>query len=169
VCTLLRYGLSNLTMAWLTACAVLRATFQISVNPVLRSTRLTMACRWFLPMTVSASQSPIRLRVSTLAGRSSMESRFGMMPRHQAFHKASCASSDETTGRTTSHLTNPAKNAGQVIGYSHSTRLVKNTNQVAGYGSADSSTVIHPSACPHRCVDTPLIQPCPAARRWALI
>jgi hypothetical protein len=58
---------------------------------------------------------------------------------------------------TTSHLTNPAKDAGQVIGYSHltkaascqvigygyshstdetpshSTRLSKNDNQVAGY------------------------------------
>ena len=31
----------------------------------------------------------------------------------------------ETTDRTTSHLTNPAKNAGQVIGYSHSTKLQK--------------------------------------------
>ncbi len=31
----------------------------------------------------------------------------------------------ETTDRTTSHLTNPAKNAGQVIGYSHSTELQK--------------------------------------------
>jgi len=30
---------------------------------------------------------------------------------------------DETTDMTTSHLTNPAKDAGQVIGYSHSTRL----------------------------------------------
>jgi len=42
---------------------------------------------------------------------------------------------------TTSHLTSPAKDAGQVIGYSHSTdettshstRLSKNDNQVAGY------------------------------------
>jgi hypothetical protein len=37
---------------------------------------------------------------------------------------------------TTSHLTNPAKDAGEVIGYSHSTRLSKNYNQVAGYGRA---------------------------------
>ena len=36
---------------------------------------------------------------------------------------------------TTSHLTNPAKDAGQVIGYSHSTRLPKNVSQVAGYKS----------------------------------
>src|ERR1039457_4774256 len=43
---------------------------------------------------------------------------------------------DETTGRTTSHLTNPAKDAGQVIGYSHSTRLSKDDSQVAGYGRA---------------------------------
>src|SRR5476651_1466885 len=50
---------------------------------------------------------------------------------------------NETTDMTTSHLTNPAKDAGQVIGYSHSTdetpshstRLSKNDNQVAGYKS----------------------------------
>jgi hypothetical protein len=50
---------------------------------------------------------------------------------------------DGTTDMTTSHLTNPAKGAGQVIGYSHSTdetpshstRLSKNDNQVAGYKS----------------------------------
>jgi MSHA biogenesis protein MshO len=48
---------------------------------------------------------------------------------------------DRTTDMTTSHLTNPAKNAGQVIGYSHSTdgttshstRSANNTDQVAGY------------------------------------
>jgi hypothetical protein len=34
---------------------------------------------------------------------------------------------------TTSHLTNPEKDAGQVIGYSHSTKSPKNGNQVAGY------------------------------------
>src|SRR5450756_1225991 len=52
---------------------------------------------------------------------------------------------DGTTDMTTSHLTNPAKYAGQVIGYSHSTRLSaeellaghpKDDNQVAGYGRA---------------------------------
>jgi hypothetical protein len=50
---------------------------------------------------------------------------------------------DGTTDMTTSHLTNPAKDAGQVIGYSHSTdetpshstRLSKNDNQVAGYAA----------------------------------
>src|SRR5450756_64440 len=42
-------------------------------------------------------------------------------------------SADETTDRTTSHLTNPAKDAGQVIGYSHSTRLANDASQVAGY------------------------------------
>src|ERR1019366_2891009 len=50
---------------------------------------------------------------------------------------------DGTTDMTTSHLTNPAKDAGQVIGYSHSTDetsshstwLSKNDNQVAGYKS----------------------------------
>ena len=36
-------------------------------------------------------------------------------------------------GETTSHLTSPAKDAGQVIGYSHSTRLSKDDSQVAGY------------------------------------
>ena len=40
---------------------------------------------------------------------------------------------DKTTDETASHLTNPAKGAGQVIGYSHSTRLPKNSNLVAGY------------------------------------
>jgi len=40
---------------------------------------------------------------------------------------------DGTTDRTTSHLTNPAKNAGQVIGYSHSTKLPKFGSKVAGY------------------------------------
>jgi hypothetical protein len=40
---------------------------------------------------------------------------------------------DETTDVTSSHLTNPAKDAGQVIGYSHSTMLSKDDNQVAGY------------------------------------
>jgi hypothetical protein len=40
---------------------------------------------------------------------------------------------DGTTDITTSHLTNPAKDAGQVIGYSHSTKSPKNGNQVAGY------------------------------------
>jgi endonuclease YncB( thermonuclease family) len=42
--------------------------------------------------------------------------------------------SDETTDMTTSHLTNPAKNAGQVIGYSQSASLAINANRVAGYG-----------------------------------
>ncbi len=40
---------------------------------------------------------------------------------------------DGTTGEATSHLTDPAKDAGQVIGYSHSTRQSKDDNQVAGY------------------------------------
>jgi hypothetical protein len=35
---------------------------------------------------------------------------------------------------TTSHLTNPAKYAGQVIGYSHSTRSPKNGSQVHPQG-----------------------------------
>src|SRR3989338_11666222 len=40
---------------------------------------------------------------------------------------------DETTDMTTSHLTNPAKDAGQVIGYSHSAKLANNASQAAGY------------------------------------
>jgi ABC-2 type transport system ATP-binding protein len=40
---------------------------------------------------------------------------------------------DGTTDMTTSQLTNPVKNAGQVIGYSHSTKLANNASQVAGY------------------------------------
>jgi|SRR5450759_1804385 hypothetical protein len=42
---------------------------------------------------------------------------------------------DGTTDITTSHLTNPAKDAGQVIGYSHSTKSPKNGYQVAGYAA----------------------------------
>ena len=43
-------------------------------------------------------------------------------------------SSDGTTGETTSHLTNPAKDAGQVIGYSHSTRPSRSDGQVHPQG-----------------------------------
>jgi hypothetical protein len=42
---------------------------------------------------------------------------------------------DGTADMTTSHLTNPAKDAGQVIGYSHSTKLSKDDSQVAGYAA----------------------------------
>ncbi|MEQ1674578.1 MAG: hypothetical protein ABL865_06040 [Candidatus Nitrotoga sp.] len=49
-------------------------------------------------------------------------------------------SSDGTTDITTSHLTNPAKDAGQVIGYSHSTRLLNDSNQVAGYKQDEART-----------------------------
>jgi len=48
---------------------------------------------------------------------------------------------DKTTDGTTSHLTNPAKDAGQVIGYSHSTRTSKNDSQVAGYDKGGSRGV----------------------------
>ena len=41
---------------------------------------------------------------------------------------------DGTTDTTTSHLTNPAKDAGQVISYSHSTRLPKFGSQVHPQG-----------------------------------
>jgi len=40
---------------------------------------------------------------------------------------------DGTTDMATSHLTNPAKDAGQVIGYSHSAMPPKNGGQAAGY------------------------------------
>jgi len=43
---------------------------------------------------------------------------------------------DETTDMTTSHLTNPAKDAGQVIGYSHLTKAA--SCQVIGYGHSQS-------------------------------
>jgi len=64
-------------MASVTACAVLCSTLSIKAKPVLRSTRLTMACWRFLPMMVSASPSPIRLSDSTMAGRCSMNCRLG--------------------------------------------------------------------------------------------
>jgi hypothetical protein len=43
---------------------------------------------------------------------------------------------------TTSHLTNPAKDAGQVIGYSHSTKLSKDDSQVAGYRRANCTASV---------------------------
>jgi hypothetical protein len=43
-----------------------------------------------------------------------------------------------------SHLTNPAKDAGQVIGYSHSTRPPKGDSQVAGYQGERASNIIVP-------------------------
>ncbi len=49
---------------------------------------------------------------------------------------------DVTTDMTTSHLTNPAKDAGQVIGYSHSTKLSKYDSQVAGYNRASSTVCV---------------------------
>ena len=50
--------------------------------------------------------------------------------------------SDGTTDETTSHLTNPAKDAGQVIGYSHSTRSPKNGNQEAGYAASRARSLL---------------------------
>jgi hypothetical protein len=55
---------------------------------------------------------------------------------------------DETTDKTTSHLTKPLKR--QVIGYSHSTdettshstRLPKDGNQVAGYKLANYASKV---------------------------
>ena len=45
------------------------------------STKLTTAILWCLPIIVSASQSPTRLRVSTTSGRASIDSRSGITPR----------------------------------------------------------------------------------------
>ena len=48
----------------------------------------------------------------------------GLLPADKALNVSSPSlAPDGTTDKTTSHLTNPAKDAGQVIGYSHSTRL----------------------------------------------
>ena len=45
---------------------------------------------------------------------------------------------------TTSHLTNPAQDAGQVIGYSHSAKLPKNGDQAAGYSISSGQACIDP-------------------------
>src|SRR4030067_381017 len=79
---------------------------------------------------------------------------------HRACSIADCltllqrTSPDETTDMTTSHLTNPAKDAWQVIGYSHSTRLSaeellaghpKDDSLVAGYGHVDTVALLRMS------------------------
>jgi hypothetical protein len=69
---------------------------------------------------------------------------------------------DETTGIATSHLTNPAKYAGLVIGYSHSTgettshstRLPKDGNQVAGYRLSTEELLMELLAIPLGCQRT---------------
>jgi len=63
-------------------------------------------------------------------------------------------SSDETTDRTTSHLTNPAKDAGQVIGYSYSTRLSKDYSQVVGYRLSTEELLMELLAIPLGCQRT---------------
>jgi hypothetical protein len=50
-------------------------------------------------------------------------------------YKITDSATDETTDMTTSHLTKPAKDAGQVIDYAHSARLPKNRALMAGYRS----------------------------------
>ena len=55
--------------------------------------------------------------------------------------------SDRTTDKTTSHLTNPAQDAGQVIGYSHSTKPLKNSGQVAGYPCGRNDKVHYIPEC----------------------
>ena len=57
---------------------------------------------------------------------------------------ASDGTTGETTDMTTSHLTNPAKDAGQVIGYSHLTKL-QTAQQVIGYGHLTDETTSHPT------------------------
>ena len=54
---------------------------------------------------------------------------------------ATTLASDGTTDETTGHLTNPAKDAGQVIGHNHSTRLANGTSLVAGYAAIPASGV----------------------------
>ncbi len=80
---------------------------------------------------------------------------------------AQLPTSDETTDGTTSHLTNPAKDAGQVIGYSHSTRPSKNAGQVAGYAApavlpkvvmkiaASEQRISHPASQSHILIGAP--------------
>jgi hypothetical protein len=76
-------------------------------------------------------------------------------------------SADETTDTTTSHLTNPAKDAGQVIGYSHSTdettshstRLPKDSNQVAGYRLSAEELLMEPLAIRLGCQKAPAKSP----------
>jgi hypothetical protein len=66
---------------------------------------------------------------------------------------------EETTDMTTSHLTNPAKDAGQVIGYSHSAMPPKNGGQAAGYSHATEllaeELLMKPLAIPLGCQKTP--------------
>ena len=80
---------------------------------------------------------------------------------------AQLPTSDETTDGTTSHLTNPAKDAGQVIGYSHSTRRSKNAGQAAGYAApavlpkvvmkiaASEQRISHPASQSHILIGAP--------------
>jgi len=52
VWTSARRGLSSIVMASVTTRAVLRLTFPIRAKAGLRLTKLTMACRWFLPLRI---------------------------------------------------------------------------------------------------------------------
>jgi hypothetical protein len=61
----------------------------------------------------------------------------------------SASFADKTTDRTTSHLTNPAKDAEQVIGYSHSTKPA--SGQVAGYARLLAVPARHGGAQPSQC------------------
>ena len=69
-------GFQVLTDCIGTACAVLLAALMATVNRVLRSTSVTRTECACLPITVSASQSPTRLRRSTISGRFSMDTLF---------------------------------------------------------------------------------------------
>ena len=62
---------------------LMEETACMTVYNDLRSTKVTRAPRWRLPITVSPSQSPKRRRASTTAGRSSIETRLGLIPSRQ--------------------------------------------------------------------------------------
>ena len=72
---------STFRMAALTASAVLLGARAIRLSRDRRSTRVTKTAPPSLPITVSASQSPMRLRASTTSGRSSMDTRSLICPR----------------------------------------------------------------------------------------
>ena len=76
-----RQGESAPSIASLTASAVLLAAKAITVNRVFLSTAVMSTDPPKRPMIQSISQSPTRLRWSTMAGRSSILTRFFSRPR----------------------------------------------------------------------------------------
>ena len=77
--TWLRYFHNIPTIAFATSAALFAGTFRIRYNLLFRSTRLTIAPVPCLPKTVSASQSPNRFFLFTIAGRLSMPTRLGII------------------------------------------------------------------------------------------